>query len=264
MKRIIYLILILALTVPLAGCGSSDDAVAPAQEDAQSASPSPAALTLTLDDDDTWDGTLDGETLPDEDNVFDDGFDDEPESTPIVEATPTPAPTPLMSTEIAIGDYELVDYTDEAMGISLKVPSHWTVETTSTTLSFTEPVTGDKIPMRLALTIKNYTEDSLTTAQQKKEFNSYVKVIKDSYDKFKSGKLSNKMLFMNRASLSGTYTAKSGSSTIKGYITMCAVPRTKQIVALHYSATQKKYKNSKSIFRQMLYSVAAVGVSVTE
>lgn len=158
---------------------------------------------------------------------------------------------------VPIKNYEYLEYTNEEMGFSCKYPSHWTVETSANTFTFTQPVaTG--IPMRLAISVKPY-EGKLTGAQIKKEFTNYLTTIKDSYDKFAKGKFNSKQSFINRRAWACLYKAQAEGKNLNGYVTMTSIEESKQIVALHFSCSKKDYnKETQNMFKTLMYSVQRI------
>lgn len=282
MKRVGALLMALIIALMLSGCGGGNDPVAtsPSPTIDPAASPDPLAspgvtsdplkdLADPLDDfadDGALDAPDDGDGA-DEDlsDLIDDGSDpmgaDEDPSA-IGTPTPTPSATPGKSTpaaEIKPKDYVLTTYVDDALGLSIDYPEHWAVDASSaSTLSFTEPTEAGKNPMRFALTVKTFDQDKLTAADQKKLFKDYVNNLKSDYTGFKVADPNNKTPFINRTALNVTYLAKQNKATIKGYVIMTAIPESKQIVALHFSAPQAKYKAASAFFKKTLYSVAVV------
>ncbi|MEF9973448.1 MAG: hypothetical protein RSJ41_02310 [Clostridia bacterium] len=280
MKKICSWILLLALALTLTACGNNKDpkiavdpSLMPELDVAETAAPTldPLADPLAKPDtdwpdplsdssDDPLSDSLDdpladplGEINPTNDD-FNLNLNDDQDAAPT--ATPVPTASAAPAKDVPVKDYVMVDYTDDALGITLKVPQHWTVESGTNTVTFVEPVSDGKLPMRLAITVKTYSDEKLTNAQQKKEFNGFLNVIKDSYDKFKKGKSTNKLVFMNRSALSCNYMAKQDGANIKGFVIMGNVARTKQIVAMHFSAPQAKFKSSAAFRKTILYSVS--------
>ena len=281
MKNFRVMLLALMVVVLLCGCGNRNDAqtdgsaqthVDPLATDPLadfSAEPETGATTVTvpvIDDEEDENISEDNENdldlsdLVDDDNTddLDDDSDTDDDSAEDDDKPETPV-APV--TNVKIADYVLEEYSNESLGYNVKYPSHWTTDlslassaTGTSTLTFTEPVEDGKVPMRLALSVKPY-EDKLNTKAQKKEFQDYGKVIKQNYSAFKATKPNNTLTFINRSSLSSTYRAKSGSQMMRGFFIMTNVAPHKQIVALHYSGPQGKYKNAKKFFTSVLYSV---------
>ncbi|MEG0936226.1 MAG: hypothetical protein RSJ41_11620, partial [Clostridia bacterium] len=275
-----------ALALTLTACGNNKDpkiavdpSLMPELDVAETAVPTvaPVADPLAMPDTKLADPLSDSpddllsdspDDLPDDGGMANDDFaldmaDEQDANAPIL-AVPTPKPSAAPAKNIPVKDYVMVDYTDDALGVTLKVPEHWTVESGTNTVTFVEPVESGKLPMRLAITVKSYDAEKLTTAQQKKEFNAYLNVIKDGYDKFKKGKSSNKLVFMNRSALSCNYMAKQDGTGIKGFVIMGNVARSKQIIAMHFSAPQAKFKSSTAFRKTILYSVSPTSAAQTD
>lgn len=267
MKKTIALVMALALMLALAGCGPKDD-----PQNNPSPAPDQNGVFSPLDpNDNNLDDSLATGTaapvstqtpsagLPGLDDPLDlNGGEDEPldnpDDDPLASATPVPTPTKAPVVGLAIKDYQYETYTDEAMGLSLKYPSHWSMDATSNTVSFEEPVTSG-VPMRLALSVKSY-DDKLSTAQAKQEFTDYLNAIKGGYNKFQKGKVDTKVSFMNRRAWNCQYKAQQDGPIIRGYVIMCNVEQSKQIVVLHFSAPKDKYnKTSRKMFQQVMFSV---------
>ena len=266
-KKTIALVMALVLMLALAGCGPKDD-----PQNNPSPAPDQNGVFSPLDpNDNNLDDNLDDKlltgspaptqtspaTLPGVTGPQGTGGDEplgDPDDDPLSAATPAPTPTLAPVIGLAIKDYQYETYTDEALGLSLKYPSHWTVDATSNTVSFEEPVSSG-VPMRLALSVKSY-EDKLSTAQAKQEFTDYLNAIKGGYSKFQKGKVDTKVSFMNRRACNCQYQAQHDGPIIRGYVIMCNVEQSKQIVVLHFSAPKDKYnKTSRKMFQQVMFSV---------
>lgn len=282
MKKYGAILMALVIIVSLTGCGSRNDpAGAASPTPPVDASPSPPlgapvsgdGLADPLDQlpgDDALLGDallddaddLSGLTEPGEDDPMDEPSGalgtTKPTGTPAAGTPAQATPAPSAGTPVKIEDYVLESYTNEDMHISLKYPSHWTVDTSENTLRFTEPVSGDAEPMRLTLTVKNYDQEKMTSQEMKKLFASYMDALKSDYDGIKKGKASGKAPFINRKALSVTYMAKQGKATLKGFVIMAAIEDKKQVVALRFTAPQAKFKPAKSFFQKVMYSVTPV------
>lgn len=291
MKKTIVLMFVLLLALTLSACGNKeapkpeadpnlftgiavqddnlDDSLSPLPEaDESDSGLQPIILTEEPEEKDPEASTIEEE----EPEV---SLRDDTSETPIEEEEPEgsdPAPVTKGGKEaesveqstasgvvpnVPIKNYEYLEYTNEEMGFSCKYPSHWTVETSANTFTFTQPVaTG--IPMRLAISVKPY-EGKLTGAQIKKEFTNYLTTIKDSYDKFAKGKFNSKQSFINRRAWACLYKAQSEGKNLNGYVTMTSIEESKQIVALHFSCSKKDYnKETQNMFKTLMYSVQRI------
>lgn len=293
-KKALLLLMVLLLAVLLSGCGSKDSSVEPDEgnlftpltevdnsiseiPDEVTATPLPMPQDDMLSDvaDDDLSGQID-EPISDlkvDDADFsnfeepaDDGSEQEKGTTEEAESAQNqtgeseeavePSPAPVV--DIPVKKYQYETYTDEALGYTMKYPSHWIVESGINTVTFTEPVSSGA-PMRLAISVKSY-DEKLSNAEAKQEFIDYFTTIKDSYVKFAKGKFNNKQAFINRRAWACLYKAKQADGeVVNGYVTMANVTDSNQIVALHFSCSKQDYnKETRAMFKKLMYAVKRI------
>lgn len=192
----------------------------------------------------------------------------QPEATPEATATPapTPSPTPLAVQAdatptpipvIAYKDYTYETITNEALGVSMKYPSHWTMLASSSgTLTFVEPVEEGDLAMRLSLRVKKLEDGvKLSTSFAKKQFKSYLETLSSYFEEIRAGKISNQLVFMNRTAYSCTYRAYLDGKKVRGFVIMSYVSQNNSIYVLHFYAPSGKYTDAGTVFRDVMYSV---------
>ncbi len=221
MKRVLALLLILALLTPLAGCHPADDAL---EASASQPEATPTAAPLPTD---------------------------------IEPPEPTPEPTPVPI--VGYKEYAFETFSDENLKFSFKYPSHWALVEGNQTISYVQPVNEGELPARLSITWRDAGNIIVTKEVAIDQMNSFKKSLKNRRDftNFASNKKNNKRFkFAGNTGFSFIYTAELDGVPIKGY---CAIayskPKRNRFYVLHFYCPAGEYKSFEKIRKTIVKSV---------
>ena len=286
LKKLICLVLILALAVPmLSGCGRKQEQAAP--EATAEADYNPAGPGYTITDgsaNSVPDAPVDltpqqraamsvGESEGEQTVPSDIPYEDQEELLPPggerEQETVTAADGDVVlgtydeSTDTAAHDapsaidtnaYQYTQVDDENINFTFNVPSHWKLVPGIYTICYREEVDDGDFPARLAITRKRlvHTPDDRALLE---ELSSFMKSVSKQYDKstFQTSIPNREDTFMGKPAFSNTYLAYWGDIEVKGFVIGCSVGRT--LYVLHFSASYADYAAMESMLRYIVNSV---------
>lgn len=77
-----------------------------------------------------------------------------PEPTPQPTPVPTPTPQPTPVPVVAYKDYEYEKLSNRSLAVAFSYPTHWINEPGKNTISYYEPVESNDVPARMAVAVK--------------------------------------------------------------------------------------------------------------
>lgn len=140
----------------------------------------------------------------------------EPEPETIPAAQPTLEPLETSRPVYAPSEYVYATVTSNALGLTIKYPAHWINIPGRHTICYIEPVEAGEIPARMAVSVKKLSKKPDKEKLQG-ELGSFMKAILAQYDSYQVGSLSDDSEFVGSKGYSSVYSAMKDGVEIRGY-----------------------------------------------